>query len=475
MLCLVVYVLFLLVYFWSTPYYPTMSASDALHHAQVAQSVFAGQGRSVLLHTNAAVGLHFVAAVLMTLLQANSIQSLVILASLVLLAILVLFFLAAQAFFDDENLAALAALVGGLVLPADAMHFILVGTYPNLVDDAIVLVTVIVLFSYLRKPSVSLGMTLVLLGVAGVFMHSSFLLFLAILWLLLPALFMLFRGVVPRYFQACTYSTVGVLVAAFAALSFLRGSLDRVLGFYPITNYIGGASASQLLESIGVVYWTLAWNIGFFMKPVNVVAVILGFVLVAMRGRRSIGGIFVASWLGVLAIMSLLSGETDRFVLFCMVPSTFLVAYFVGSVRSFKAGRFIFNRRFLVSGVLLGLVIFGGFLPLLASAFNPARRLHEESVFASMEWLQQNPCPSAVASLGLESDFRFLPVLTSVQYAGSLPPTTTPAQVLNDSKAMGFACVAIQTENPNLPVFELTQVFHEEYRNPEIAILFIVD
>jgi hypothetical protein len=454
-----------------------MPALDVLNNAQVTKSIFTGDGRSVLLHTNAAVGLHFVAAVLMALLAVNPLQSLGILASLVLLTILVLIFVSAQAIFDDRSLAALSTIVGGLVLPADAMHFILIGTYPNLVDDAIILVAVFVLFSYLRKPSFPLGMTLSLAGVAGVFMHSSFLLFLAALWLLLPVLFVLFRGrtELPRYFRACIYSTAGIFVAALVALPFLSGSIERVLESYSITNFIGGSTTSQLLQSIGVIYWTLAWNIVFFIKPVNVIAIILGFFLVAMKGRQSVGSIFAVSWLGVLAIMSLLSGETDRFVLFCMVPSVFLVANLVANIPlPKKAMRSTINRRLLIGGVLVVLVVFGGFLPLIPVAFSPTTRLHEQNVFASMDWLERNPCPSGVASLGLESDFRYLPILTSTQYSGSLAPTTTPTQVLQDSGPMGFACVAIQTANPNFHAFELSQAFQEKYRNDEVAIFFIV-
>jgi len=338
------------------------------------------------------------------------------------------------------------------------------------VDDAIVLLTVFVLFSYLRRPSIQVGSILAFLGLAGVFTHSSFLIFLATLWLLLPVLFLLFRGrrELPRYFRGCIYATAGVFVAALFALSFLRSSVERVLESYSIMNYIGGATTSQLLQNIVVVYRILAWNVIFLIKPVNVVAVILGFLIIVTRRRHSIGGIFAASWFGILVIMSLLSGETDRFVLFSMMPSIFLVGNLIGNMPSQV------NRRFLIGGVLIVLVAFGGFLPLIPVAFSPTTRLHEQSVFASMEWLEQNPCPSGVASLGLEFDFRYLPVLTSVLYVGSLDAAASPTQVLQDSRSMGFACVVIQTSSPNFLSFELNQAFEEKYRNNEVAIFFIV-
>jgi hypothetical protein len=250
--------------------------------------------------------------------------------------------------------------------------------------------------------------------------------------------------------------------------------VERVLESYSITHFIGGATTSQLLQSLGVVYWTLAWNIVFFIKPVNLVAIILGFVLVARKGRQSIGKVFAAFWLGVLAIMSLLSGETDRFVLFSMIPSIFLVGNLVGNIPLPEAAvRSVINRRLLISTLLLVLVVFGGFLPLIPVAFNPSRRAHEQGIYASMQWLERNRCPSSVQSLGLDFDYQYLPILTSLQYSGSLPPTTGPDQVLQESRDIGFACVVMQADNPNYALFAANQAFQQKYRNTEVAIFFI--
>jgi len=474
LLCLAVYAVLLLVFFWSTPYYPT--TSDPVTHAQVTQSILGGDGRSVLLHTNFPVGLHFVAAILMMLLGTNALQSLAVLVSLVLLTSLILIFVSANALFGKENRAALATFIGALILPVDAMHLILIGTYPNLVDDAIVLAAVFLLFSYVREPSFPVGVTLTLVGLAGVFMHSSFLLFLAALWLLLPAMFLLFRrkNELNRYFQGCVYSTVGIFVAALVALPFLKGNLERVFAAYSIFHYVGGGNVAQMLQVVAVVYWTLAWNLVFLIKPLTLIAVVLGLVLVAKKGTQSIGQVFAASWLVVLLILSFLTGETDRFVLFCMIPSIFLVANLAGNIPFPEKTRLsMVNRKVVVGVVLILLVAFGGFLPLIPVAFSPSRRLHEQDVFESMEWLEQNPCPSAVTTLGLDFDFRYLPILTSLQYSGSLPETANSSQVLQESAVMGFACVVMQTDNPNLRSFEINQAFQERYRNAEVAIFFI--
>lgn len=291
---------------------------------------------------------------------------------------------------------------------------------------------------------------------------------------MLPVVFFVFRGrrEVGLYFQGCTYSTLGILVAAIIALPFLKGNVERVFASYSIFHFVSGTNTAQMLQAIMVVYETLAYNLVVLIKPLTLIAIVLGIILVAKRGSQSIGQTFAASWFTVLVILSFLTVETDRFVLFLMVPSIFLVGNLVGNIPFPDKTRLrMVNRRVIVACVLIVLVAFGAFLPLIPVAFSPSRRLHEQYIFDSMEWLQQNRCPSGVASLGLDFDFRYLPVLTNLQYSGSLPSTTNSDQVLQESRVMGFGCVVMQTGNPNFHSFEVNQAFQERYRNGSRNIL----
>jgi hypothetical protein len=475
LVCLVVYVAFLYALFWSTPFYPTAPATDALAHAELTQNISNGYGRNMLLHGSYPVGLHFAAAILMTLLGTDALLSLRLLVSSVLLSILALIFVSAQFVFGNRTVPALVTAVGAFVLPVDAMQLVLIGTFPNILGDAVVLASAVLLFSYVRKPSRLLGLTLSLVGVAGMLIHSSFLLFIAVLWLILLFTFMLFRKCREPllYMQACLYSALGVGLVVLVALSFVRGNVERLLAAYPIAQFVGGATVIQLFENLLVVYSALAFNVLFFIKPLNIVAIVVGMILVGLRGRRSFGEVFVAGWFLILVILSFFSGETDRFVLFSMLPATFLVGNLLGKMgQQFLMDSWHVNRNFVLGVSLLVLVMFGGFLPLVGTAFNPTSRVHEQDVFASMQWLRYNNCP-AVASVGLEIDFRYLQILAGVPYAGSLPTGATPDELLRESTAMQFRCVVVQTTNPNFPLFELNPAFQEKYHNEEVAIFFI--
>ena len=67
-----VYVIVLASVFWSSPYYPTADAFDPIAHAQVVQAISSGLARTTLLHSDYAIGMHFVAAVLARLLGVDS-------------------------------------------------------------------------------------------------------------------------------------------------------------------------------------------------------------------------------------------------------------------------------------------------------------------------------------------------------------------------------------------------------------------
>ena len=135
LLCLLIYAVFLATGFWSAPYYPTAQAPDLITHTHLTQTILAGGGRDVLLHGNIPVGLHFAAALVAYVLQVNSLEALRIVITPVLLVIVCLFFYAARRMFDSNSTAGIVMVVAAFVLPVDLIHFLRIGTYPNLLEE----------------------------------------------------------------------------------------------------------------------------------------------------------------------------------------------------------------------------------------------------------------------------------------------------------------------------------------------------
>ena len=471
------YAALLLLLYYCSPYFPTAWASDAAAHASFAEAILLGGGRNLLLHnTSYPLGLHFVAAVISGTAGINVLDSLRLLLSLVLIDIVLLTYFAAREVLGDERLAGIAVLVGAFAVPADLIHFILVGTFPNVVADGLILALLWQVFCFIKAPSMRAGLTLALLGLGGVVVHSSIIIFFVLLWAMIPIVFLMLRSHFRRYVLAASYSISGIFLVILVALPIFGRNMDRLLnGYFGLLN----STLPQVHVVFLLSYLNLLSNFRAFMGWGSATATALAIVFVLLKPRKSIAGLFMVVWIALLVIGAFVSTWTDRFVLFSMIPATFLVAGLLGWGSELLATHRKIHirtpkiRMIAVALVLLVLVASGEFPRLASAAYDPANRSRQVGVQASMEWLMQNNCPKGVASLGLWVEYRFLPTLTGVPYYGDLLYFTSPDKVFRKSVELGFSCVAMQTGNQNFHLFEVDSRFQEKYRNDKVAIFLV--
>ena len=230
---LIGYAAFLLSLYYYSPYFPTAGAFDPIAHASFTEAILLGDGRNLLLHnTSYPLGLHFVAAVISSTAGINVLDSLRLLLSLVLIDILLLTYFAAREISGDERLAGIAVLVGAFAVPADLIHFTLVGTFPNVVADGIILALLWQVFSYIKDPNRRAGLTLALLGLGGVVVHSSIFILFVLFWAIIPIVFLMRRSQLKQYTLAALYSISGIVLLALVASSVLGRNMGRLLGAY---------------------------------------------------------------------------------------------------------------------------------------------------------------------------------------------------------------------------------------------------
>lgn len=461
------YAVVLVLLFWSAPFYPTTDANDPVFHAQVTEAVNKGEGKNVLLHANFSVGLHFASSTMGSLLSVDALQSLRILLSLVVLAAIALTYFSANALLGGQRMANIAVLIAAFAMPVEAIHFIRVGTFPNVLADVVVLAILWLIFSYIQKPSLGLGLTLALLGLGGIFAHSSFLLFLLALWISIPVFFLISGSRFRIFAKAVIYSTIGPVVLILVLFGFFARSFERITGYVAATDPL-------------IIFQQLALNFVAFAGPVNTLAIALAALLTIKERRRNIALIFALSWLLLLVGGAFFSSADWRFVLFSLLPAVFLIAGAIGFVFGFDAdainGRMrsaIATRtRILLPLTLIALFVSGGFLGILSRAYDPSMRERQEAVFESMQWLKYNGVGGAVASVGLLSDYRYLPVLTGISYVGDFPRPA--AEILALSAEKGFAYVAVAAQSSYFQSFEQAADFRAEYRNSVVVIYFII-
>jgi hypothetical protein len=455
LLAIAVYAVILVLLFWSAPYYPSADSSDPVNHAQVVAAIISGGGRYVVL------------------------QGGLPRAGLVILNSLLLVYSSARVLFGNRKIAGATVLVGAFIFPVDAIHFVKVGTFANVVGDAVILAVLLLFFSYVKRPSLPLGLTLAFLGVAGAFMHSSFLIFLAALWVSIPLVYLISRPNLRYYLQGALFSIVGLLLLAAVLTPVFAWNFQQIYSSYVIFAH------PSLLNSdfFFVTLYGFSYNFSTILGPISMATIGLALVLISRRQRHFIGPVFAAFWFIFLVLVSFLTWEDWRFILFSLLPATFLIGDIIGSTPGLITESRDLSERVkgkisptIVPLALCALIISGGFLTsgffgVISRAYDPSERARQQAIFDSMVWLKQNGCSSGVASVGLEMDYRYLPFLTGIQYVGDFDKPAGELQ--QNSQLLGFHCLAVAIASQNFQSFQLDSVFHEEYQNDVVALFTI--
>jgi len=462
-----IYVVILVSLFWSSPFYPTADADDPITHAQVVQGVSNGLGRMLLLHSNFAIGMHFVSAVLARLLAVDSLDAIRFLLSMTIVVSVFLTYFCARSLLGNRNAANLTLIVAAFIIPADAIHFIKVGTFPNILSDALVLAMLWLMVSYTREPSRALGLTLTFLAVAGLFEHSTFLMFLAALWVVLPVFLVFYRRYFKNYLKSVLFTTAGLFFLFVLLGSFLSASLGRI--------FTGYVASSFSPTPVPLLLQVLVWNYLTLASPLATLSILAAFVFVLVNQRKIIWPIFTCIWFGLLVVAAIISPQGWRFILLSLIPASFLLGNSLGFLKELSspsAGRnWSGARRVLLPVLLCGLIISGSFVGLLPRVFDPSSRIREEAVVDSMSWLKQNGDGQSVASVELSSDYRYLTTLTGIAYVGDFNESAN--SIVEQAGGARFGYVAVAVQGTQFPTFESSSMVVEKYRNSVVAIFFI--
>ena len=462
-----IYVVILVSLFWSSPFYPSADADDPITHAQVVEGIRNGLGRTLLLHSNVAIGMHFVSAVLARLLAVDSLDAIRFLLSLVIVVSVFLTYFCARNLLGNRNAANLTLIVAAFIIPADSIHFIRVGTFPNILSDALVVAMLWLVVSYTREPSRPLGLTLTFLALAGMFVHSTFLLFLAALWVASPVVFVFYRRYFKNYLKSLLFTTAGLFCLFVLLGSFLSASLGRVFTGYVASSF----SPTPVLLLLQV----LVWNYLALASPLATLSIMTAIVFVLVKQRKAIWPIFVCIWFCLLLVAAIISPQGWRFILLSLIPASFLLGNSLGFLKELSSpsagGKWSEARRVLLPVLLCGLIISGSFVGLLPRVFDPSSRIREEAVVDSMSWLKQNGDGQSVASVELSLDYRYLTTLTGIAYVGDFNESANSMRAQAGSARFGYVAVAVQ--GTQFPTFESSSMVVQKYRNSVVAIFFI--
>jgi hypothetical protein len=467
---LVVYFFVFLLSLWSAPFYPDTVTVDPAIHAQFITGILQGKGASILLRSDYPTGLHFAAAFFASLTSLGALQALRILLSAVVLAALVLVYETALVMFGGKRAAVFVVLVAAFAIPIDPSLLISLGLYTNVLADAIIIMMLWLFFSYLAQPSRRLGVTLALVTVAGVFAHTSELVFLGAIWAFTPFVYLLFRPKFGAYLRAASYAISLLALFAIIFLPIYGGNLARVQTYSEL-------SRPFTLRVFSSVYLTL-WIIFYlYAGSVAMGAIGASIVLFSIRYRGHLGQLLMVVWTALLMVGAFFTSDiaTWRFALFTLVPGYLLVGSLISySSKLPELAKMPAKKiaHLIPVAVLLFLIAAGPFPSLVASSYNPTTRERQTAIADSMQWLSKNGCTDGVVSVGLGSDYPYLPALTGLRYFGDYEESAAAA--LNQSARLGFHCVAVAAQDHFLPTYTSTAGFELKYRN-NVVVVFLVD
>ena len=154
---LLAYFFIFLLNLWSAPFYPNTVTLDPANHAQLVTGILQGKGGITLLRSGFPTGLHLATALFAALSSLTALQSLRVILSVVVLAVFVIAYETAQVMFGSKRSATFVALVAAFAIPLDPNLLISLGLYPNLLADAMILMMLWGIFSYIAQPSRRLG------------------------------------------------------------------------------------------------------------------------------------------------------------------------------------------------------------------------------------------------------------------------------------------------------------------------------
>jgi len=223
-----------------------------------------------------------------------------------------------------------------------------------------------------------------------------------------------------------------------------------------------------------ISYFNFAYDLGYFFGWVNVVVLFAGVLYVAFLKKKSTWCVFLLVWLIIQCVSPTFSEQSYRFVLFAMLPASFIIGNVLGEVGRWIASLPAKLSKFKVSLLpllLLALILSGSLPGLMPRMINPYQRARQEAIFDSMEWLKQQGNCSSVASSGLWPDYLYLMALTPIKYAGDY--VKPPDVVLQKSTELGFTCVAVATYSPYFESFQTSPSYLELYHNNMVWIFAV--
>ncbi len=459
------------IYFINYPYFPNTDPIDVVWHSDITASVIRRAIVNPVAEAGFPAGSHILFAFTSAYFGISVLASVRIVTAVVeALSVLVAYCLF-QRILPAGRAAAYSTVAFSLLIPSGLVYYARLGAYPNIVGDFFVLASLLV------ARIVSERLTLPSIFVAALIQSTALISHISVP--IVAALVIGFSAVVFRQFRAQFHaylvSNIGFFFLPTAALLATPSAMARQLAY--VSKYY-----LELNNILGLVLQQWLHNYLLFVGPFNFLLLLAALGLVVVTARKLIWPLFLSVWFGLLFLMVFVSTNDWRLILLSLIPGAGLLGILLErlhetlqgvAMRSIDHAR---TRRTLVALVMLFLIalsIAGGptiFAVNEASA--NGQTLKQRGIYESMLWLRDNsPNDSAVISVSLQKEYRYLPIITNLSFRGDYRVASEDIVKLRGTLVFNY--VAVSADFYGLETFYRSSAFKAQYWNAAVVVFRI--
>ena len=382
-----------------------------------------------------------------------------------------------------------ACFVSAFIVPYGLVHFLGMGTYPNVLADLLFLAMLYFIGLFVDTGRWRLLIPISVIGCSLLLAHSMSPGYLFILWLFIPLGPFLSRriAVLRRWVVSCAFAAIGIFLAIPFVSRFYNVALAWFSGLLVPTG-TGGMFLVLPSEEPFTSIFGVSQFLGLYylwLGPVGFILLVMAVIYILWKARGYWRG-FIVFWFAFLFFLSLypaFSRHFYRISALALIPSMLIISLFLGMfLIQFleKTIRFkdylkkynLFYRRAILVLFLLIMIASGSFCPYMAHIIG-STTLNEKqwASYKAMAWLRTNSAPNA-SVISVESPlFEYTPAVAGRSFKGDFSFDSSGAYDMAKRTSSSFVVVNRLSEFAQ--GFELDSRFFKVYENQYVCIYIV--
>ncbi len=365
-----------------------------------------------------------------------------------------------------------ATVAFALLISAGMVYYVRLGAFPNMVGDFLVLTSLLIAVIVSERLTMISFLTAFFIEGIALFSHISV--------LIVSLLVIGFSAVVlvksRAKLHAYLISNMGFFVLPVIVFVLIR-SLSALEIQYIISYYL------DLSNNLTLVLGMWLHNYILFAGPLNFVLLIVAVVWALITSHKEIQRIwsaFFVVWFGLLFLLVLIGTNDWRMVLLSFVPGAGLLGQFLSKLHdALESGLRTLPTRIrrvvpylVMVSLIAAMVVSGPATYTINAGLTGGQATRQSEIYQSMIWLETNsPAGATVISVGLQKEYRYLPVIGNRSYVGDY--AVNSSDILQLRSNLGFDYVVVSTDFSLLQSYYHVNSFRTVFDNHEVVIFKI--